>query len=254
VTERPYVLLPPSQAKSAGGRRVTARGAFDDELATPRHDVAAALGALIARGARPELESTLSAKGELLERAITSTTEVVHSSAPLKAAWRRYEGVVWTHVAPETLASSQRRRILVPSGLYGLLAGEDLIADYRIKMNASLAPMGVLATFWRPFVTRALDAKVGRATLVNLLPNEHAASIDLGCIGTRHRVINVRFVTNDERSAVGHDAKAVKGTLARRVLEGGAIALERFSWQGWRSRREGDEVFVTAPTGPRRWT
>lgn len=253
MTERLYVLLPPSKAKSTGGRRVAARGVFDAELATPRRHVLDALDALFTRAAPKEMESALSARGELLDRAVAATAEIARSSAPVAPAWRRYTGVVWTHVAPDTLSPALRRRILVPSGLYGLLAGEDPIGDYRLAMNASLPPLGVLARFWRPFVTRAVDHKVGHATIVNLLPNEYAASIELASLRAGRHVINVRFVTHDERNAVGHDAKAVKGALARRVLEVGADALEQFSWQGWRSRREGDEVFVTAPLGPRRW-
>ncbi len=253
MTERLYVLLPPSQGKSTGGRRAMSRGTFDDALAVPRREVLCALSGLLARATPRELESTLSAKEELLDRAIGATTALVHATAPLRATWRRYEGVVWTHVTPDTLGSSLRRRILVPSGLYGLLAGEDPIADYRLKMSASVPPLGVLARFWRPFVTDAIDDLVGGAPVVNFLPNEHAASVDLASLRARRPVINVRFVANDERNAVGHDAKAVKGALARRVLEEGTDALVGFSWQGWRSRREDDEVLVNAPAGPRRW-
>jgi cytoplasmic iron level regulating protein YaaA (DUF328/UPF0246 family) len=135
----------------------------------------------------------------------------------------------------------------VTSGLYGLLAGDDPIADYRLKMNAPLDPFTSLARMWRPFVTEAICLKTRGATLVNLLTNEHSASVDFKRLGARCEVINVHFVTCDERNAVGHDAKAVKGVLARKVLLEGTEALGRLSWQGWRSRREDRDVIVTAP-------
>jgi cytoplasmic iron level regulating protein YaaA (DUF328/UPF0246 family) len=247
VTERLYVLLPPSLGKSVGGRRTVARGAFAEELAAPRDAVLSALGALLARAKMRELESTFSAKGDLLERAIAAATELERGTAQLMPAWRRYQGVVWTHVAPESLSAQERRRILVTSGLYGLLTGEDSIADYRLKMNAPLSPFPSLARWWRPFITDALEHKSRGATIVNLLTNEHMASVDLAHLNTLREIINVRFVTNDERSAVGHDAKAAKGVLARSVLLEGTDALGRLSWQGWRSRREGSDVIVTAP-------
>lgn len=247
MTERLYVLLPPSLGKAVGGRRSTGHGAFGTELAAPRDAVMTALAEVIDRARSRELESTFSAKGELLERAIAATTELVGRSAPFLPAWRRYQGVVWTHLAPDSLPTPLRRRVLVTSGLYGLLGGDDPIADYRLKMNAPLAPFESLARWWRPFITDALEHKTRGATIVNLLTNEHTASVDLEQLRTRREIITVRFVTSDERNAVGHDAKAVKGVLARQVLLEGTGVLGSLSWQGWRSRREGSDVVVTAP-------
>jgi cytoplasmic iron level regulating protein YaaA (DUF328/UPF0246 family) len=247
VTERLYVLVPPSLGKSRGGQRLASHGVFDDDLAAPRCEVIGALREVLIRGVPRELESTFSAQGELLERAIEAMKELESGRAPLLAAWRRYEGVVWTHLEPHSLTSSLRRRILVPSGLYGLLSGEDPIADYRLKMNAPLPPFSSLARFWRPQITDAIERQTRRASIVNLLPNEHVASIDTARLAASREFINVRFVTSDEQSAVGHDAKAVKGALARRILLEGADALDQLSWQGWRSRRDGNEVVVTAP-------
>ncbi|NNN09578.1 MAG: hypothetical protein HKL85_10355, partial [Acidimicrobiaceae bacterium] len=34
----------------------------------------------------------------------------------------------------------------------------------------------------------------------------------------------------------GHDAKAVKGIVARRILDDGLDAIEYFHWRGWRGR------------------
>jgi hypothetical protein len=247
VTERLYVLLPPSLGKAGGGRRVARQGTFDDELAGPRGEVLDALGGAVERANPRELESTLGAKGELLQRAIDAATDLARSTAPFLPAWRRYQGVVWTHLAPESLPAPVRRRVLVTSGLYGLLAGDDPIADYRLKMNAPLAPFASLARWWRPFITDALERKTRGATIVNLLTNEHAASVDLERLGAQREIITVRFVTSDERNAVGHDAKAVKGALARRVLLEGTGVLDSLAWRGWRSRREGSVVIVTAP-------
>jgi hypothetical protein len=247
VTERLYILLPPSLGKALGGRRTADQGVFADELSAPRAAVVRALGEVIHRAGQRELESTFSAKGELLERAIASATELACGTAQLLPVWRRYQGVVWTHVAPESLPASLRRRLLVTSGLYGLLAGDDPIADYRLKMNAPLAPFASLARWWRPFITDALERKTRGATIVNLLTNEHTASVDLSRLSTHREIINVRFVTGDERSAVGHDAKAVKGVLARQLLLNGTDTLAHLSWQGWHSRREGGDVIVTAP-------
>jgi cytoplasmic iron level regulating protein YaaA (DUF328/UPF0246 family) len=247
VTQRLLVLIPPSQAKAAGGRRALRRGDFDEVLSEPRSQVRAALRDFVARASTRELETTLGARGPLLERAVQATGEVLSGEAVLAPAWRRYQGVVWGHLDPASLSSALRRRILVPSGLYGLLTSEDPIADYRLKMNVRLKPLPSLASFWRPLLTSILEEGTKNTTLVNLLPQEHAASIDFHSLAERHRVIHVHFVAGDEKRAVGHDAKAVKGIVARHILTRGLESIEELRWQGWSVLRQESNVYVSAP-------
>jgi hypothetical protein len=246
VAERLFALIPPSQGKAPGGRRQNSAGTFD-VLEGPRQEVLDALRTFLSAASTAQLEVALSARGPLLERALSSTQQVLDGTAPLLPAWRRYEGVVWNYLAPDSLTSTQRRRILVPSGLYGLLAGDDRIADYRLKMNARLTNMPSLSRFWRPSVTEALLEGTAHATLVNFLPKEHVASIDMERVKTRRNVIDVHFVAPDESKAVGHDAKAVKGVLARAVLSEGLAAFSIPERLGWRVERRENEVIVIAP-------
>jgi len=245
VTERLLLLLPPSQGKATGGRRSNKTGVFDAVLAEPRRQVLSSLHALLQTSTLKQRSTLFNAQGRLLERAISSILDFENGKMPLLPAWRRYEGVVWTHLDPSSLAPSQRREILVPSGLYGLLTCEDPIADYRLKMNASLAPLGTLARFWRPTLTSLLEERSKNKTIVNFLPHEHAASIDFTALSKKRRIIDVHFVAADEKRAVGHDAKAVKGVVARRLLVEGTGVLDDMEWQGWKVRREGNDVFVT---------
>jgi cytoplasmic iron level regulating protein YaaA (DUF328/UPF0246 family) len=247
VTKRLLVLVPPSQSKSSGGRIRRRAGVFDEVLGESRGRVVSALSEFVARASPKELEVAFNARGPLLERALEATTRVTLATAPLAPAWQRYEGIVWNHVDPASLPPALRRRILIPSGLYGLLSSEDPIADYRLRMNVRLKPLPSLAHYWRPIVTPLLHERAKNTTIVNFLPQEHAASIDFRSLAESHEVINVLFVTNDERKAVGHDAKAVKGVLARHVLTEGLGSVESVQWQGWRVRRRGSDVVVTAP-------
>jgi cytoplasmic iron level regulating protein YaaA (DUF328/UPF0246 family) len=241
-------LIPPSQSKARGGRRSNKKGVFDDALAGPRHEVLNALQDFLSTATAKERATTFNAPGPLLERATSAMRDFESAKVPLLPAWRRYEGVVWTHLDPSSLEPAQRRAILVPSALYGLLSCNDPIADYRLKMNATLAPLGTLARFWRPALTSVLEQRSLNRTIINLLPQEHTASVDFSALSRCRRVIHVHFVAADEGRAVGHDAKAVKGVLARRLLVEGSDVLDSLNWQGWRARREGNDVFVTAPT------
>jgi uncharacterized protein len=247
VAERPLVLIPPSLAKSSGGRHTPRPGLFDEELSSSRRQVRLALQERVATGTLKELAVLLNASGPLLAISIESSMRLDESPAHVTPAWRRYQGVVWSHLDAETLGTSLRRRILIPSGLYGLVSGEDLIEDYRLGMGASVAPLGPLARFWKRELTDILANYRPRAPLVNLLPAEHAASIDFVALARSRRVITVRFLSSDGQRAVGHDAKAVKGVLARQTLLGGVNSLNGMSWNGWTVRKEGNEVSAYAP-------
>jgi uncharacterized protein len=246
VAERLFALIPPSQGKAPGGRR---QGLLrpNEVLDGPRQEVLRALGLFVASASTAQLEVAFSARGPLLQRALSATQQILDGSAPVLPAWQRYEGVVWNYLVPDSLTPAQRRRILVPSGLYGLLAGDDRIADYRLKMNVRLANLAPLARFWRPSVTEALLERTNRSTIVNFLPKEHVASIDLDAVKGLRRVIDVHFVAADKSKAVGHDAKAVKGDLARAVLRDGTAAFAVSERLGWRVERRGSEVVVSAP-------
>jgi cytoplasmic iron level regulating protein YaaA (DUF328/UPF0246 family) len=246
VAERLFALIPPSQGKASGGRRQPTVGTFE-MLEHPRAQVVEALRTLVASASTTQLEVALGARGPLLQRALATTQQLLDGTAPVLPAWRRYEGVVWSYLAPLSLTPGQRRRILVPSGLYGLLAGEDRIAEYRLKMNARLPNLPPLARFWRLSVTAALVERTSHATIVNFLPKEHLASVDMETLKSSRNVIDVHFVASDESKAVGHDAKAVKGELARAVLCEGVAAFSVTERLGWRVERRDDHVVVSAP-------
>ncbi len=235
MARRLFILLPPSESKEAGGSRSRKPGTFDVALDAPRTEVAHALGALVESGRSVDIERTLRVHGVLLERAIESSRAVAQGRARLLPAWRRYNGVVWSHLDPSSLSPAHRRRILVPSGLYGVTTAQDHIGDYRMKMNVVLVPLGGLATFWRPRLTPTLVTHLEGANVVNLLPQEHASAIDFVELAKTCHVITIRFVVEGEMVVAGHEAKAVKGILARQLLLKGLGALDGFEWQGWRS-------------------
>ncbi|MHB8334907.1 MAG: peroxide stress protein YaaA [Acidimicrobiales bacterium] len=241
----PFVLLPPSEGKVLGGGMRTRRGVFDDLLVEQRSSLITSLAAI--SGDRGALERLTRLSGALLDRAGDALERVVAGDAPVLPTWRRYNGVVWTHLDPTTLKSTQRRRILVPSALYGVTAGEDPIADYRLTFHASLADCGPLTSYWREPVTDALVHVVGRHPVVDLLPTEHRRVVDMERLAASTSVITVSFQSADGAKPIGHAAKAVKGVLARRLLVEGVTALSSFAWDSWRGAMlDENTVTVTA--------
>jgi cytoplasmic iron level regulating protein YaaA (DUF328/UPF0246 family) len=160
-------------------------------------------------------------------------------------AWERYNGVVWQHLDPATLDDDVRRRVLVPSGLYGINCGCDAIADYRLTMKVILGDLGNLANFWRPTLTRWIE-EISEATFVNFLPQEHDAAI-AETLTLSERTVRISFLRHGGAGVVGHDAKAVKGVVARMVLEHGVASIDGLRWKGWRGRLYRGHYEVRAP-------
>lgn len=237
----PLVLVPPSERKVAGGtgRWDPASGRFP-VLAGRR---AAVVAALADRAAAP----TLGVRGELLDRAVAALQAAHAGEAPALPAWRRYTGVVWVHLDPTTLRAADRRRIVVPSAVMGIAAGDEPVPDHRGKLSVSAPGLGRLDRWWREAVTDALA--VTRRPVVDLLAAEQASAFDWDRLGAAVPVTRVRFLAAGGRGAAGHAAKAVKGIAARVVLADGPDALEGLDWPGWTARRSaagGWDVVATA--------
>jgi cytoplasmic iron level regulating protein YaaA (DUF328/UPF0246 family) len=241
------VLIPPSLGKAVGGRSAAAAGSFAQWLAEPRDQVLAALGQILRSNDRAVQAKVFKAEGELLDRAIASATAIVEHRALLLPSWRRYTGVVWSNLDPATLSGPDRKRLLIPSGLYGLTTGTDPVADYRLGMQGELGHLGSLRSHWKGPVTELLVGRLRGRKVFNLLPAEHAQAIDLVRLAEGAELVNVAFVSADGRHAVGHDAKAAKGRLARALLRGGPDAASTFSWEGWTTELNGGQLDVFAP-------
>lgn len=211
------ILVPPSEGKAPGGQGRAWRptsGRFGRRLGPHRERV------IVALGATELTERQLGVRGELLDRAQAATARLVAGTARPLPAWQRYTGVVWQHLDPATLDDEQRARLLVPSALLGLVAATDPVPDHRLKFDVRLGSLDHrLDRFWRPHLTDALrQATTPRTTIVDLLPQEHRAAIDLdGDRVLRRRVHRPAGVPE----IGGHDGKAAKGLLARRILTEG---------------------------------
>lgn len=216
------LLLPPSEGKAEGGRTPTWKpgsGVFGRRLGARRVEILEALTA--AGGGDAKL---LGVSGAHLDRARRANLSL-RGAATLPAS-ARYTGVVWDHLSPTTLSKRGLARasesVVVVSGLLGLAGFDDPLPDYRLKMGASLAPLGRLSTWWRDDLSAALNARARSCHVIDLLPGEHRAAWH----PTPDDFASLSVVSFVEKSGkvAGHDAKAAKGLLARHLLEnvGGA--------------------------------
>ncbi len=173
-------------------------------------------------------EKLLGVKGDHLTRALSANSSLL--GAATLPAWRRYTGVVWDHLDPATLAAAERRRIIVVSGLLGLVRADDPVPDYRLKMGANPKGVGKLSTWWRDDLSDALNRHAAGRTakqprvVIDLLPNEHRAA---WVPDDRVTGVSIEFIDPTGKPG-GHFAKAAKGTLAAAILRNGLAAVDRW--------------------------
>lgn len=221
------ILLPPSEGKTPGGDGPpwTRAGHSIPALNAGRRRVRDAVRACLAEGDAVAAGRLLDARGATLERALEEWRTLDRS--PTLPARERYAGVVWEALDVGTLAAAARRtvdeRLLVVSGMWGLVRAGDPIPAYRLKMGASVPTLGPLARHWRPAVSRTLRRLAADAWMVDLLAQEQRAAIDEEALG-RARLLRVDLVTDGAAGprAIGHAGKALKGRLARAIVEADA--------------------------------
>lgn len=139
--------------------------------------------------------------------------------------------MVWEHLDPSTLDDDERKRILVPSALLGLVTANDPVPDHRLKFGVSLDGLGRLDRHWRPHLTDAIKKHTTKHdTIVELLPQEHNAAIDLDDLAKRRHLVRTTV-----EGVSGHDAKAIKGAMARHLLRHDLDAAVMFDINGWRA-------------------
>lgn len=239
------ILLPPSEGKASGGDGAPwAPGTMALDLDAERQKVLRSLNAAMRSNAATR-GALLGVKGGALSQASAANRAV--RSAPTLPAIERYTGVLYDALDPASLSGEARaalgRRVLIFSGLWGVVAPQDPIPDYKLKMGASLGPLGRLSTWWRASIDRALEDRLAAATRVwNLLPGEHDAA---WTAPEGIEVLAVRFCDlrpDGSLSTVSHWNKLLKGALVRELvsnadLEPAALARWRHPL-GYRLRPE----------------
>ncbi|MDF2709178.1 MAG: yaaA [Nonomuraea muscovyensis] len=237
------ILLPPSEGKASEGSGPPLGDLSFPALGRARRRVLTALAkASRRRDALDVLGLTPGLAGELAKNLVLQT------AATLPAA-ELYTGVLYDNLGLGTLEGAARLRaeesVLVFSGLWGVLRITDRVPPYRLSMGVSLPPLGGLAAFWRPLVTKQLDALPG--LVVDLRSATYAGAWQPG-----DRSVAVRVFKDGK--VVSHMAKATRGEIARALLASGddpaspdelAKILDRLGYT----------VDLTAPARPTRpWT
>ena len=175
------VLLPPSEGKTAPRRGKPldlSALAFAAELTAAREQVLAGLD-----------------DGEALR------------GAPTAAAAKVYTGVLFQRLRLAEVPAPARRRVLIFSGLWGVVRPGDRIPAYRLPVDTERSRL------WRPVLREALPDS---GLVVDLRSGPYASL----WAPRAAEVVSVRGFTETggERKVISHMVKATRGDVAHLVL------------------------------------
>jgi hypothetical protein len=145
-------------------------------------------------------------------------------TSPTVPALRRYAGTVYDGLASVGLDNSEQRlaarSVMIFSGLFGVVRGDEPVPDYRVPAKAVLPGIGVAATFWRPLLDTAVPALLGRGPVVDLRSSDYAAMWRPKGRDA-DRMIRVRVLSplpKGGSGVVSYPSKYAKGRLAAALV------------------------------------
>ena len=159
------------------------------------------------------------------------------------AAAVAYEGIQYTHMAPEVMDDRELAwlddHLRILSGLYGVLRPLDGVVPYRLEMQARLSVDGArdLYAFWGDALYEALAAE-GCELVVNVASVEYARAVTPFARPDGPQVLNCLFgvLRDGALRQPATEAKAARGTFVRWCAErgiGGPDELRDFAERGY---------------------
>jgi cytoplasmic iron level regulating protein YaaA (DUF328/UPF0246 family) len=226
------VLLPPSEGKtvpSPRARPLELASLTFAELTPQRAAILDALEALCAgpAGGDPDGGSEDGAGQDGTRAALSAlglsagqTSWVAHDAALRRAGTARasavYTGVLYERLGLADLPLRARRRVLIFSALWGVVAPDDRIPAYKLSMGARLPGFRGLAATWKPALREVLPSS---GLVLDLRSGSYAAA---WTPPPEAEVVVVRGFTeapDGTRKTVSHMVKATRGEVAQIALK-----------------------------------
>jgi cytoplasmic iron level regulating protein YaaA (DUF328/UPF0246 family) len=209
------VLLPPSEGKThppEGDSADLSALAFAAELTERREALLDALAGLAGAPRERAVEMLGISAGQAGEVDV----DIGLRSAPAAPAATVYSGVLYDHLGLGGLPKRAQERVLIASALWGVVRPADRIPYYRLSAKARLEGIGPLAKWWRPALAEALPDREGEL-IVDMRSGAYAAAWK----PKRAVLLAVRAFgeKGGVRKPISHMAKAIRGDVARALLE-----------------------------------
>jgi hypothetical protein len=231
-----FILLPPSEGKAvpADADPVDFGSLALPALASARQRAVSALAGLCAGPADTAASVLGLSEGQRGE--LDHNRDLL--KAPAAPAAQLYRGVLYDALGLSqlseardaeslTLYQAARERLLIFSGLWGVLRPDDRIPRYRCSAGVKLPGVGSVSALWRRELAGPLAQLVGDRLVVDLRSSAYAGM--WRAPGNPERAVTVRVLHERtvggtvRRTVVSHFNKATKGRLALALLRSGEM-------------------------------
>ena len=145
-------------------------------------------------------------------------------------AIERYTGVVFSNLDWKSLDNNEKaylnKNLRIFSGMFGLLKPNDLIPNYKLKMNVL-----ALTNFWKLHISNQLNKE---DLILDLLPAVHRKALNL-----KQNVFKINLLINKDGKFIqsAHAGKVVKGKFIRFLAQHNIQdfeELKKFSFVGYK--------------------
>lgn len=209
------ILLPPSEGKAvpAQGDPVDLSSlAYPDQLGARREELLDALEGLADLPRERAVEALAVSKGQAGEVVVDAGLR----DAPAGPAADVYTGVLYDRLGLPGLRAAPRRQVLIASALWGVVRPDDRIPYYRLSAKARLDGIGPLTAWWRESLAEALPDRAG-----DLVVDMRSAAYAAAWKPREATLLAVQAFgeSGGKRKPVTHMAKAVRGEVARALLQ-----------------------------------
>jgi len=212
------ILIPPSEGKAQGGT---------EKPLKPSTAVKRMIKTI--QDYKKDKSKLLGVKGTALNRGITVNRQLLFSKT--KPAIERYTGVLYKALDYASLDNKAKKyadeHLGIISALFGLLKTNDLIPDYRLKIDKLNS-----ASYWKPLISEILKDKF----VIDLLPQAHKKAVDIV------DGVSIDFIIfqDGKLKPAGHMGKHIKGRFVRWLCENAITEVgdfkkfseEGFKWDG----------------------
>lgn len=149
-----------------------------------------------------------------------------------------YQGLD-VYTLPEDKLDVLQDKLLILSGLYGLLQPLDLIQPYRLEMGTSL-PIGKnknLYEFWKKTITKQLNDELQKDELfINLASNEYFSAVDAKALKVPVITPEFKDYKDGKLKMISFFAKKARGLMVRYIIDINAETiddLKAFNYEGY---------------------
>ena len=141
-----------------------------------------------------------------------------------------YKGLDANSLSEQDLKHAQNR-LLILSGLYGLLRPFDLILPYRLEMGTkiTIGDSKNLYGYWKEKLTQTVNSIVeeqGHEFIVNLASKEYAKALDFNALNAKIVDIDFKEFRNGKLKVISFNAKRARGGMARQIVKNRIESVE----------------------------